>query len=352
MEKEFSSSAESAYVYTNFPADIDWFFHQLSLMHQKYPNNHVSVQHLIHFQMDSKRSSANLKVLSTILPFVLSDNQKYESFYYYSKMEQNDFMQLVFPYFVITSEYVLVISGDLRHSVLHSDAEARNMYQKEFLKVQALSKPLLTSYATQESALTHYLESFVSYDYKYMYALENQPCLHDIAKNKIQGKISLGFNLSPSLLAGLQIFSDKLSQSNFCSFFSKSGLKYFADSRTLRGQLGAFFSPFTTEECIAELSSLLDSDKNYTYLMLDDTFELPSYINLEIYENKAMNIIRIDENLNVCIITITESSICEAFLDFVSSLKESEHICSETEYRATLLSAIEQLQESLDSLNE
>ena len=87
----------------------------------------MSVSHLIHFQINTMLSFLNLQVLHSILPLALSNTLDYTAYYYYSKTSESDFSQLLFPYYVITENFVLEISGDLKNCILHTDGENQSL---------------------------------------------------------------------------------------------------------------------------------------------------------------------------------------------------------------------------------
>lgn len=350
LEKEFSSPiGDSSYIYTNFPVDNDWFFHQLQLLHNKYPNANSPIHHLINFQMNIDLSTHNLTVLSTLLPLALSEELDYTPWYYYSKIRESDFSQLLFPYFFVTPDYVLEISGDLRHSVLHTEKDKISIYKKEFEKIQKLSNPLIMRYATPEAAFEYYTQNIpsVSNDVEELYSLEYQPCFSEMMNEKLLFELlqknTCYAHMFPALLNLITMFTD----SKICGVYTQIGLDSFCQTGKLSGQLGSFLSPFTVTERISALSNFLDRDKLHYHHMVSDAIQLPSHICFEIYGTKSIHIIKIDDNLKISLFVINESSICEAFLDFASSLKNSEYTLSEEKSDQVLQSTINKLKHSI-----
>lgn len=93
--------------------------------------------------------------------------------------------------------------------------------------------------------------------------------------------------------------------------------------------MGTFFSPFTIEECILGLTNSLKHHPFHPQRFFVDELHFPPNTSIEIYGRKQLNFMQIDDSLNVSLFIITESSICEAFYDFASSLETSEYILSE-----------------------
>lgn len=146
----FSSSIDPAYIYTNLPANDGSFFHMLEIMHKQYPDKVYTIQHLIHFHMNTSSAPYNLNILASILPWALSSTTDYTPWYYYSRLQEHDFTQLLFPYFIITPEQVLLISGDLTQAVMHQDSTTIKIYMQEYEKIRSLSAPLFHARSTQK----------------------------------------------------------------------------------------------------------------------------------------------------------------------------------------------------------
>lgn len=158
MEKAFQCDSPS-YIYTNLPAVYGVFFHQLRILCQRYPQNQVSIEHLIAFQINASRSAHNLNILYHVLPPALSDTVQYFPWYHYSKVQDTDYLQSLFPYYIITQDVVLEISGDLKTHLLHTDSQKNAVYTREFERIRSISRPLFAQYTNPEEALSQYLSN-------------------------------------------------------------------------------------------------------------------------------------------------------------------------------------------------
>lgn len=346
LEKEFSSGKDSSYVYTNFPADNYWFYHQLQILHLRYPQSRISIQHLIHFQMNSTLSSFNLRALSLLLPLALSNDVEYTPWYYYSKIQESDFIELPFPYIVITSAHVLEISGDLQHFILHTDPAKSALYVKEFLRIRDSSRPLLMRCTTAESALEHYVKELPPKE-EMIYVLEHYPCFGDLMNQTLYAKLAHRKPEYSHLYPILANHTSSFSGRKIWGVYTHAGLTSLCETRTFTGQVGAFFSPLSPDECLSGLKNFVARDKMHHRHMLSDKISLPADINFEIYANKSLHLVKIDKNLNGSLFVITESSICDAFLDFAQSLADPEFTLSEEESDLLIRNKINELERAL-----
>lgn len=80
------------------------------------------------------------------------------------------------------------------------------------------------------------------------------------------------------------------------------------------------------------------------YYLFTPDIQIPYYLNFEIYEDRQFQLIQITEELKVSIFTITESSICDAFWDYTSSLPESEYVRTEKKTEKIVLEKLRRLE--------
>lgn len=328
MEKSFRAGDASG-IYTNLPAIYGVFFHQLRILCQRYPQNQVSVEHLVAFQVNAAQSSHNLRTLYHVLPPALSDTMQYLPWYYYSKVQHSDYLQSLFPYYIITSDAVLEISGDFKTHLLHTDPGKIAVYTKEFERVRKISQPLLLQYTSPGSALEQY--AIHTPPLVFSYVFEAQPCLHDmITKDWFSSILDQNIQALPLKDALLEQFSD-FAEREIYGVFTRHGLDSLCRDGILKGQIGAFLPPFQPVHRQKLLQNMLDRPSDHHRYMLSEDITLPAHMNFEIYGNSQINMIRIDEDLHISFFIINESSICDAFLDFASALFESDLVLSEAE---------------------
>lgn len=133
------------------------------------------------------------------------------------------------------------------------------------------------------------------------------------------------------ILQNLKDYHAQFENYEIHGFFTSSGLYSFLEDGILYGQVGAAFSPFSKKQRLTLLRNFLDRNPRHHRHMLKNSISFPKNIYFEIFKDKQMHIIQIDDQLNVSLFLIRESSICDSFYDFITSLEDAEFSLSETE---------------------
>lgn len=94
------------------------------------------------------------------------------------------------------------------------------------------------------------------------------------------------------------------------------------------------------------LEHYLSSEQGQHGYLLKNRIRFPLHINFEINGNHHLNIIQITPDGQFNMLTICESSVCEAFRDFALSLQEDEDVCSVAETRQFIQEKIDMLKKS------
>ena len=114
------------------------------------------IKHLILFHSNVADTFENLEILNQVLPLCFLDGIAYEPYYYYSKFSVNDQENLLFPYYIITPEYVLQLSCNFKRGILHSDSSIVQQYIDEFKRSLTHAFPLIYKPDTLDDAMNRY----------------------------------------------------------------------------------------------------------------------------------------------------------------------------------------------------
>lgn len=350
LDREFTLE-ESGIIYTNLPVTSNTLMPVLERCYQRFQKR-ISVTQLIYFQMNVSRANKNLDILTHVLPFFLSNIMNYQVLYNYSHLTKNEQIQQLFPYYVITSQDVLLFSGNTESAILLSDENILAQYRQEIQKVILFSRPLFQ----RSPSLVDAIKIFLSDQYpkgNEIYSLHFQPCFltlmpsedlyalaHEIlpeqffsfAELYIKESISIVYNSNPVI-------------------FSKEGLDEFCKTGKYYGSVGAFFPPFDISDRIRALKHYINNTDFELHVMLKDTaFSLPKNLFFELHDTQVLKVGRI-ENLKVIdFMIINESSICEAFYLFLKSLSSSSYIYTPEETKTYFSKKISELELSEKTL--
>lgn len=347
MEPCFASG-KPADIYTNFPPLETDFFRQFLLLHHKYKNHQVSVSHLINFQIHAGLSFHNLQALNQILPLALGDFLDYTAYYYYSRAGKSDFSQLLFPYYVISENQVLEISGDLQSFILHTNERTVQKYIEEFKRIWDLSRPLIQIINDSPKAAWAEYQNGSPQKTEGIQVLEAQPCYRDLISDEnflavIEEQVPDLRTAAEDILKGSKTVHERKRD----IYFTEAGLDYFCESGRITGQVAALLPPLNVEQRIQALEQFLNRSDVHRYrCIVSPRLPLPLYLNFEIYGNQQFQLIKIENSLKVTLFTITESSICEAFADFAGALAESDIVLGEKETDGLVRKKLERLRAS------
>lgn len=319
---------QNSFIYTNFPAYTFSFFHQLRLLNAEFKNSNVIIKHLINFKIDANDTIFNLNILNNVLPFTLSNQLNYQSLFCYSRLNVFDFLQIIFPYFIITDDEVLLLSSSMQNAVQLSDADIVMQYRLEFEKMAAHCNPLIHCTNQLDEAWKEYSQLHTS-THKHFYTIEPSICCTKIMNIEDFDSL-LDQQLDEFNVDVVQIIQYQKTLKS-TSFFSKQGIQMFCETGKLTGQMGALLPAMNIEQRKAYLEKFLKQDVQC--YMLHDTFRLNFNLNLEVCGRDRINIIYFDpENIfNIRFVSIDESSICNAFYDFTESLVGSDSIFTKEE---------------------
>ena len=110
-------------------------------------------------------------------------------------------------------------------------------------------------------------------------------------------------------------------------FFSQSGLEDFKKTGRLFENTGIFPHGFEEDKRTAMLKTFLERSRQMnieSHMILDRRMKIPSNLMIEAFGARKLLLFHSASPTNLNFIQITESSICEAFLDFMEYLAESD----------------------------
>ena len=242
LKKTFHSEDDSP-IYTNLPGTDELLPHALNLLAPQY-SKRVLLKHLIHFHISASAAHENLETLNQILPLYFSNKIQYEPHYYYSKLTQSDQSNLLFPYYVITSEYVLQLSSDMRKGLLHSEKIIVQQYTNEFLDKLSQSSLLIQHTSSLSEASHLYTSLFANSQIKDMYSLGGL-CQTELLTSSDFTELAQKYATEyMDLFDEYMGFVELLCNSSQHIFTPYNSLKQFCKTGQCAGTLSILFPPF------------------------------------------------------------------------------------------------------------
>lgn len=342
LEEAFKEK-EATSIHTNLPADRLEFFRALRLLRRKHPQTGARVFHVVCFQTNARETLSNLKSLYHMVPFALSENMEYASFYCYSRLSKSDVTQMMFPYYVVTSHQALIISGDLKSAILHTEPEKVQCYRDEAEKLLRQAKSLLHTAAKAEDSWEEY--SGIVQESAVSCVFSPQPCFQYFLPE------TLFFENVKKCPKQIQAAAQKLmewwedtSKTRPVEYYTKEGLIDFMETGKFQAQAAAYLLPLSLTERVGALKRLLREKQEETGYLLKGGLRLSSNLTLEIHGRKHVLFIKTDSHGRFSFLDIVESSICEAFEDFAFSVMETEEVCTQKEQHEFVESLLQKYQ--------
>ncbi|SHK93528.1 hypothetical protein [Hespellia stercorisuis] len=328
---------------TNYPITNASFIRSVLRLSKKYTNT-VKIQHMFSMKIKPEEVMHNLKTLNYMLPLVNSQYLEYEGYFQYSRMEDNGYSLMLYPFYIMTNNCVLLFNNTLSEYILVKVPELVSHYHTEFEKILSNSIPLIEIAESNSDALIKYgLFEYKKQTTKVI--IESQPCFSDMMSEEsflsiLKERASLLYDLGKNIVnSGVFKYSEGV------CLFSKEGIIRFCETGKFEGQIGAFLPPLEISERKQALQYLLNeySTKKKKLLLMEDEWLSPREVYFEVTGNSRVDIVNMTDLQNIKFFKVVDSNIGTAFTDFASALAESEYVCTEEETEAFLNSILMKL---------
>ena len=318
-------------ILTNIPASHEFFYLELKKLHEEF-GKCIPVKHVFSMHPNPvgvSNANINLEKLYHIIPFLFSKYENYTPYYYYSRNLDSDYATQLFPYYVITPSEVLLLSADMRDFLRFEDSEAISKYTNLFHSLFGVSMPLIKDMSNGQDAMTYYNGITQRYGLPTL-TLESMPCVHsflsspDILPRLCPEDMPARDFLIESARQAYDAYYRQLDNSIEVSTIS--GIRQFALDGRLSGASTIYSDPFEKEERREMLDYFLGLCRAQRPLyVMDDSLQIDRDLQIEVYGKHLLHIIS-SKYSSFRFLAFTESSICEAFEDFVTALSESESL--------------------------
>lgn len=339
---------EKEWIYTNIPMDWSDFFQILQQEFCIRDNQAV----LCHFLPVLKKSEItfdvnyNLRLMKSILPFALQEETKYRPYYYYSNFSGRDSVSL-YPFYLLSSEYLLLLGENQRTGLLYKNQDVLRMYRQEIMRLRERARPFVFKSENPQGALEYYIKKCVLVSQP-VYTLEYFPCIfhgydkelfYPYLKNKDGQK-------SSSLIQNAELLVKSIMEYKpYDAFISKEGFDRFADKGELSGQFMEVLNPFPKEvrrEILRRITERCREGMYRLHLVPEDFLSPFPKIGLELYENRTIVLISCEEVNSYSI--LDEKTLFGAFEDYFCSILENPEVTTVEE----TIQYLEELQRMLE----
>jgi len=293
-------------------------------------NANICIEHI--FCLDSNSASTqihrnyNLNCLKQILP-LYSSFKNYEAFYYYDNISSRTGNLTLFPYMVITSQYVCLLTVGLNRGCVMNTKESLQMFSDIFDEYRQESTALLNQITDVQQQLK-YVANLVG-ESSTGYNLQMTPCFTPfITLFQVDKYVRNDIPERTLLIDHLQKFINESHtwhmQNQFKSIFSYDGAKRFMNSGRIDEYPSNICQPFDLGDRISLIKKLISACKSGAYRMLRKDIGTSVY-ELYLFVNTKNGYLMFTSPYTgyPVYLNIEEPGLLFAFYDFCENLDES-----------------------------
>ncbi len=316
------------------PADDGFTMYYLYNVFSEYETD-LKVTHIIPYgAADEGQENEGLEILERVLPLALTAPMQYHSYFYYDKYEV---VATPFPYYLITSAGVLVISENYESACLISTGEMLSHYQYFFKQAAEECSPLIQMQQDIFKILQTYSNSVEKNSY---YTFMRQPCLGKFyTMQMIEEKIKKELPFREQLVGESKKRFSELAQvtGDYYTFFTREGLRDFLKSGVICDIPQQVIHKLSMEERLIlarSLRSAVADDSITGRIINDEQLVLPRYLSFCVNAKNRLDIFTLQRSENdkqFYNIHIDEPFLGRKFMDFVLFLPKSEYVLSKEE---------------------
>lgn len=286
----------------------------------------LKIQQIICLDGDEEDVTTNISYLNYVLPLYLY-LQQYDLYYYYDDIHAHYHSFNGVPCMILTSDCAITCTSDLGMGIMYHDIKVVSMLWELFHMYQGKCTQLFQPVCSVLKEGN--IPGSMGWDKSPGFVIQPEPCLLPyISPDMLEKIIYQDIQDRTLLLSVLQEFittcRGRFLNKNMHLYHTKQGIQRFAETGRLQEIPEEICRPFTVEERIRLLHSMLQQcDFIYCRLLKKPLEHIPG--NLHICVNSAAGYL-LDTNgyhQNIYLV-FEESSFLIAFLDYASSLSDKE----------------------------
>ena len=285
--------------------------------------------------------NVNIDTLRGALKIAICAAIDYSPYYHYVDREAGECLLTAYPYFMISSDFSVLVSADFSSALLTGDRELREELIRHSERIKSRSALMITRVGQTEM-----FEVFANSSPYFHSSIEYQPCLtayvtEDILQKRL-GDIPHREEIMRTVKEKF-FMTPKQELGNTKNYFTKDGLISFAKTGKMTNMPGALLDPMSPRERLYFLESMKADLGNY--IMLSEDFAVPSFMQVICLTNRSVIISCLTEEIKFCCL-LTEPGLCGAVEDLIDSLGDSGLTESVGIFTAVIDSCIEMIKRS------
>lgn len=314
-----------------------------------------TVNQIVSFRQSNptrNNNQQNIYLIRKLLPVSLLSNSQYFAFYCFMNDEVQENLN-PFPYFVITTNYIISINKDFSIAYINTDSSLIRFYHKQFEQTRSECQPLISYSDEPLDVLSSYMNNTDKSGY---FTMMTQPCMGRYYRREIIEKyIRQDLPYRRELIEmGVQRFSVLAEQTgNYYTVFTEEGIKQFITDGIIADLPAAQVLPLEPTDRLLLLKQLREdivTDRVYGYITDADQFAIPQYLTFTCDPRFGLHIYAINGFVRgsyTCNLHITAVNIGKVFCDFIRFLPNSRYVHSKQQTIFILDSYIASLESKL-----
>ena len=322
----------------------------LSMTRRLQRSQPVRVTHLSpcprHDEEDGAPCEALLRFLESTLELMMASSGPldYTQTYYYTGSDLSDFPGLIFPYYLLLEDKVLLLSRDGERAYLMQDEALAGAYRQEFLLAAQHAHPFRFCQSDPSNLLAYYDQTVLE-PVKPRLNLHSQPFLTLVLTSDIVARYIARDNPCREQLVQLcnTYYVDHLTvQSDDLFFFTRTGLEEFVREGYVCGFSAQLASALEVPDRLALMErylALVEAHPHRFFLIREEYMAVPASISVYVDGSQLLLTDHVFRN-GYQYLSVTDPSLVTAYHRYLSSLPRSEKVYPWPECRQALLNAI------------
>lgn len=287
--------------------------------------NVVFEHYLRMLKSDDNAVDNNISLLENMLRMFMNTDMAYRPYCYYVHRDAVDDILSIYPYCLITSENVVLITEDFQSAVISDSNMLLETAKEHIRRVRTCSKQMIESVDNRRM-----FDIFAESSRMFSKSIEFQPCVTkfftwDIVSTRladIPEKEYILETLRKSFFTPEQLAETE--QQASMNYFTRKGLEYFTETGVTVNMPGQMLKPLSESERLYILTSLKNDIGKHFKMLDDDKLRVPEFIQVISLTNQNCIISCLMKDKKFCCI-LSERSLCSAIDGFIESLDETDH---------------------------
>lgn len=323
----------------NIPSDAENFFEGLLYLEKQHSGRISIMQQLMISKSDTKEYNTTISFLNQMLKASYQMAERYQVRYTYVNGTEEDYRALLYPYFVLFEDRVIFISADMQNGYVEMNQSVAEQAMKRFMDNWNISFEVMQQSCSYEQVFRTSAETLYQMRPS-THVFENSLCLALIYHSQsfaeqfryVEDEYKKLYQLAAPTYENQTLINGKY-------FFTEFGVNQFWDEGIIYGDILKFLPRFTPEQRtkMLDVCRMHAERSDISLHLLNKEIKIPIPISIEVHGKNGVGIIfRGNEDTQINCIVIEETSLCEAFYDFMEHLEALQMALSKEESFAWL----------------